>query len=595
MTNLKTTLDTSRVYTPSSQTLVLASSIMLALFVWMFWSFLERQVRFAVEYQADWGHTLVIPFIAGWFVWLNRDRILANPFKPSVTGLVLVLFGLLWFSLAAIGPSIMRHHNLMGMGVGIVIFGLILAMCGWRAMRWLWFPVVYLVIFSQTISDRFLDLVTFELQGIATVGGEIGLGLIGYDVAREGHTITIFYDERIVPINIAEACSGMRMLVAFLALGVAMAYRGLDTWWQRVILVLMAFPTAIFVNILRVMTLGILATFDSNLAAGDFHSMIGLLWLVPAFFIYLGIMWVMRHLLLESDENDDESPPSAPIAMRFDGKIIGVFIFAACIVVLGVSKVALTQGADLLNVYLKTEAVPLRRSLSLIPSAVGPWRSVRDVRFDAAMVEQLGTPMYLTRTYVDSDGNHAEAMQLHIAYYTDQIDAIPHVPDNCLTAAGLSPRTPDPSNVPVVGLYESWTEDPDHQLDDTPYPIATVHDSLLDTDVDVRMPTGEPLVRYMEFVDPSHPDRRLHAGYFFVANGRWKPSPAGVKMAAFSGGDQYSYYCKVQVIAEGDSGYDQVAFFAGLEPFLSNVLPEVMRSIADWTEVTATTDSNQSE
>ena len=130
MTNLKTTLDTSRVYTPSSQTLVLASSIMLALFVWMFWSFLERQVRFAVEYQADWGHTLVIPFIAGWFVWLNRDRILANPFKPSVTGLVLVVFGLLWFSLAAIGPSIMRHHNLMGMGVGIVIFGLILAMCG---------------------------------------------------------------------------------------------------------------------------------------------------------------------------------------------------------------------------------------------------------------------------------------------------------------------------------------------------------------------------------------------------------------------------------------------------------------------------------
>jgi hypothetical protein len=118
---------------------------------------------------------------------------------------------------------------------------------------------------------------------------------------------------------------------------------------------------------------------------------------------------------------------------------------------------------------------------------------------------------------------------------------------------------------------------------------------VLDSDVDVRMPSGEPLVRYMEFLDPGHPDRRLHAGYFFIANGRWKPSPTGVKMAAFTGGDRYSYYCKVQIIAEGDSGYDQAAFFADLEPFLSNVLPEVMRSIADWTEVTAVTDLNPSE
>ncbi|MBT5381689.1 MAG: exosortase, partial [Phycisphaerae bacterium] len=408
MTTAKTTLDTGRVYTPSNQTMVLAASTILMIFVWLFWAFLERQVRFAIEYQADWGHTLVIPFIAGWFVWLNRDRILAVPFKPSMTGIVLVVLGVLWFSTASLGPAIMRHHNLMGMGVGMVIFGLILALCGWRAMRWMWFPVVYLVVFSQTISDRFLDLVTFELQGIATVGGEIGLGLIGYDVAREGHTITIFYDERIVPINIAEACSGMRMLVAFLALGVAMAYRGLDTWWQRVILVLMAFPTAIFVNILRVMTLGILATVDSNFAAGDFHSMIGLLWLMPAFFIYLGIMWVMRHLLLESEGDDDEPSSGGPLAMRFDRKVIGVFI--GCVVVLGIGKVGFTVGADWLNVYLKTEAVPLRRSLSLIPSAVGPWRSVRDVRFDAAMVEQLGTPMYLTRTYVDSTGDHAQAM-----------------------------------------------------------------------------------------------------------------------------------------------------------------------------------------
>jgi exosortase len=585
--------DTGREYAPSNQTMLLAAATVLVVFVWLFWSFLERQFRFAIEYQADWGHTLVIPFIAGWFVWLNRDRILAAPLKPSITGLLLIATGTLWFAMASLGPTLLRHHNIMGMGVGITIFGIVLALCGWRAMRWMWFPVLYLIVFSQTVSDRLLELITFELQGIATVGGEIGLSLIGYDVAREGHTLNMYYNEQIVPINIAEACSGMRMLVAFLALGVAMAYRGLDTWWQRSILVLMAVPTAIFVNILRVITLGVLATMDSGFAAGDFHSMVGMLWLLPAFFIYLGVMWILRQLVLDEDSEPEPEQSDSPLRLRFNRRVIGVFV--GCVLILGVGTVALSAGAKAFEVYLKTEPVPLRRSLSVVPSSLGPWRSVRDTQLDAAMIEQLGTSSYLTRMYVDSEGDGRRPLQIHVAYYTDQIDAIPHVPDRCLVAAGLTQRTPDPVNIPIDGIVDAWTDDPDHKLDGSPYPIATIDDPLLAEPVEVRMPVGAPLVRHMEFLDPAHPDRRLHAGYFFVANGRWKASPSGVKLAAFTGGDRHAYYCKVQIIAEGDVGYDQESFLGDIEPFLSNMLPEIMRSIADWTEVTAEPDPEHPE
>ncbi len=345
--------------TPSPVKAALAAATVLAIFVFLFWPFLERQVRFAVEYQADWGHTLVIPFIAGWFVWLNREAILKAPLRPSMTGLVLVIIGVAWFSFCSIGPVLFRHHNLMGMGVGITIFGLVLAFCGWRAMRWMWFPVLYLIAFSQTISDRFLELLTFQLQGIATVGAEIGLGLVGYDVAREGHTLDIYENGELIPINIAEACSGMRMLVAFLALGVAMAYRGLDTVWQRVVLVVMAVPTAIFVNILRVMTLGVLSTWDSEFAAGDFHSMVGLLWLLPAFFIYLGIMWVLRLLVIDEGTGEEEMA-SAVIALRFDPAVVRTFIVCVCLLV--VTGVGFHVAAQALQVHLSTEPVPLRRS-----------------------------------------------------------------------------------------------------------------------------------------------------------------------------------------------------------------------------------------
>lgn len=593
MTTSMTIPNTDRVYTPSNQAMLLSAATVLAIFIWLFWSFLERQVRFAIEFQADWGHTLVIPFIAGWFVWLNRERILSAPLKPSITGLAVTFIGILWFAAASLGPILLRHHNIAGMGVGLTIFGIVLAFCGWRAMRWMWFPVLYLIVFSQTVSDRLLELITFELQGIATVGGEIGLSLIGYDIAREGHTLNIYYNEQIVPINIAEACSGMRMLVAFLALGVAMAYRGLDTWWQRTILVIMAVPTAIFVNILRVITLGILATMDSGFAAGDFHSMVGMLWLLPAFFIYLGIMWILRQSILDEESPSDAAVPEAPLSVRFDRRVVSVFV--GCVLILGIGTVAISAGANALEVYLKSEPVPLRRSLSVVPSSLGSWRSVRDTQLDAAMIEQLGTSSYLTRMYVNSENQSRPPLQIHVAYYTDQIDAIPHVPDRCLVAAGLTQRTPDPVNVPIDGILETWIDDPIYELDGTPYPIATIEDSLLGEQVEVRMPVGRPLVRHMEFFDPRRPDRRLHAGYFFIANGRWKPTPSGVKLAAFTGGDRHAYYCKVQIIADGDVGYNQDAFLGDIEPFLSGMLPEIMRSIADWAEVTSVPDPGQSE
>jgi len=94
----------------------------------------------------------------------------------------------------------------------------------------------------------------------------------------------------------------MRMLVAFLALGVAIAYTGLSRNWQRALLIAAGFPVALGVNVLRVFTLGILSLYDANFAAGDFHSFIGLVWLVPALLFYLGIMWFLSNLFVDEKQ-----------------------------------------------------------------------------------------------------------------------------------------------------------------------------------------------------------------------------------------------------------------------------------------------------
>ncbi len=562
-------------------TAALWAGMLLAITIWIFWAFFERQFRFAIEQQADWGHTLVIPFIAGWFVWLNRDRILESPLQPSVTGLIIMAGGLAWYSVAALGPAWLRHHNLMGMGVGAAIFGIVLAFCGWRAMRYLWFPVAYLVVFGQTVSDRFLDIITFQLQGIATIGSEYGLALLGYDISREGHTLSIHEESgRVIPLNIAEACSGMRMLVAFFALGVAMAYRGLDTLWQRITLVVMAVPTAVFVNVLRVMTLGILSIYDSGFATGEFHLMIGMLWLIPAFFIYLGVMWILKNIIVSNEDAAEPSEDSGtPVSIRFGSNVTGVFVTSVLVLVVG--GIGFSVLANALDVHLRKQPVPLRESLGLIPSSIGPWRMIDEAKFDDAFIEQLGTPFTISRVYQHNDGG--QIVQFHVAYYTDTIDAIPHVPDRCMVASGLRPRTSEPTNIEFSLDIDDLRMD-DRQLAGHDWPVIDVASATGETQA-VHLPVGTPLIRTMEFNDDEAAGQRIWAGYFFITNGQMTPAPSGVKLISFMGPDSHAYYAKVQLIAGGGSQFGQDEYLDTASGFLSLTLPHVMRVLPDWADV----------
>jgi exosortase len=280
---------------------IIGAGVLAGLMLWIFSDFFYRQVEWAIREQADWGHTLIIPFIAGYFVYLRRKELLAQPFRTTWIAFVPIVLGLTVYLLGTIGPQVLSHHNVQGLGVGLTLAGTVLLFFGFRAMIWLWFPLAYLFVFGQTISYRLMELVTFKLQDLTARGSYLLMVLLGFDIDREGNTLNLFHDGEIRPLNIAEACSGMRMLMAFMALGVAMAYTGLKRFWQRALVVLMGIPTAVFVNILRVVSLALLSVIDADFAAGDFHSFIGLVWLVPAFLIFLGVIWIVRHLVVEPE------------------------------------------------------------------------------------------------------------------------------------------------------------------------------------------------------------------------------------------------------------------------------------------------------
>jgi exosortase len=155
-----------------------------------------------------------------------------------------------------------------------------------------------------------MSKVTERMQDWSAVGADVLLNTVGIDTERSGNVLTVHMsDGTLHPLNVAEACSGMRTLMAFLAIGVAMAALGLPHWWQRVLLVLAGIPISLFVNILRVSSLGLLSMVDSNMSAGEFHSMVGLVWLVPAFLLFLGAMWVIRNIVVDEPGQPAEGAP----------------------------------------------------------------------------------------------------------------------------------------------------------------------------------------------------------------------------------------------------------------------------------------------
>ena len=285
----------------SIQTAAITAGVLVVLLIGVFWEWILRQVEWAIREPSDWGHTLIIPLVSGYFVWTKRELILAKPLHPSWWGLAIMILGIAWYMICNLGPAALAHHNIRASGFGITLIGMGLLLLGWAAMKYVWFPLFYMLAFFQTVSERLMHIVTYRMQDISAKGAYVFLNLIGIETDLSGNVLTIFKDGNPMQLNVAEACSGMRMLVAFLALGVAMAYLSLPKLWQQIMLVVLGIPISIFVNVLRVASLGILGMFDQNFMSGEFHHMIGLVWLLPAFFSYLAVLWILSMFLVEED------------------------------------------------------------------------------------------------------------------------------------------------------------------------------------------------------------------------------------------------------------------------------------------------------
>jgi exosortase len=137
-----------------------------------------------------------------------------------------------------------------------------------------------------------------ELAAKVAVGT---LNLTGVDAVQGG--TKIFMPRIGMPdrtLNVAEACAGMRSLMTFISVAGAVAFLSNRALWQRLIIVVSAIPIAIFCNVMRVAGQGLLDHYVSEELSESFaHQFVGLIMLIPAFFLILMVGWLLDQLFIE--------------------------------------------------------------------------------------------------------------------------------------------------------------------------------------------------------------------------------------------------------------------------------------------------------
>jgi exosortase len=256
--------------------------------------------------DSSFSHGFLIPLFSLYFLNQKREEILQsasnNEFRANYLGLVFLICGILFypFDIVHLQYGYLRSIDMIAVLGAIVFF-----LGGWRLIRYTWLPIAFLV-FAVPLPERFYKELTIPMrQWAATVASGL-LNLVPHlQASASGVVIDVFYKGKALEpaLDVAEACSGMRLLMAFLALGVAMAYLHYRPLWQRIVLLASTLPIAILCNIVRVTVTGfIYVLIHPKYAQGIYHDMLGLAMLPLAFGLYGLLAWFMSSLFIEESD-----------------------------------------------------------------------------------------------------------------------------------------------------------------------------------------------------------------------------------------------------------------------------------------------------
>ena len=254
----------------------------------------------------DYAHGYLVPVVTvGVFYWKWRTTLRHLPMISSAWGLVGIGLAMLLY-VAGVRGQVPR---LVAGSLVILVFSIVLYLGGWKWAREGWFPCAFLIfMIPLNVIDPY---VSFPLRMLVAKISSGLLNLLGLDVYCQG---TGIYSRagRFMPLDVADPCSGIRSLIALMALTALYGQLSMDRGWKKWVLFLSSMPLAVLGNLVRITTVALVAQgFGYDPAMKIYHNFSGYIVFSLAILCMLGLGTALniRYRELINHWLQEELPP----------------------------------------------------------------------------------------------------------------------------------------------------------------------------------------------------------------------------------------------------------------------------------------------
>ncbi len=224
---------------------------------------------------------LILPVVL-YLLHEKREALLHQvPYQTSSIFIVILLIGQVGFLLASlVGVGILTHFAAYGS-----LICLIAIVYGWQFLKFAAFPLFFLV-FSIPMGEELVP----TLQEVTADISMVLVRMADIPVYREGLYIYIPNGT----FEVAEACSGIRFLIATIVMGVLYGYVFYAMLWKRLVFIGISILVPIIANGIRAFGIIYIGhVTDMEHAVGADHLVYGWVFfaIVMALLIFIGNLW----------------------------------------------------------------------------------------------------------------------------------------------------------------------------------------------------------------------------------------------------------------------------------------------------------------
>ena len=254
---------------------------------------LYELVRFALASDL-YSHTLLMPVVAGYFVWLARSE-LPQPGRAAwgpallLAGVAVALVGWSWGG-SARGWSV---EDRLAARVGayvLLLAGAGFALVGARGVRAVTFPLGLLLFAFPMPTSLTKGIEVFLQHGSAEVA-HVLFNLTGTPNFR---TDLLFQLPRI-SLLVAPECSGIHSSLALLITSLVAGKLFLRASWRRILLAVIVVPLALLRNGFRILTIGLLCVhIGPHMINSAIHHQGGPIFFALSLVPFGALLWWLR-------------------------------------------------------------------------------------------------------------------------------------------------------------------------------------------------------------------------------------------------------------------------------------------------------------